>query len=97
MVYTGFRPAWVMIKANDSADWTINDVARDPGNVNNLRLFPNDYKVEESGSNSMDMLSQGFKLRSTDSGNNGNGNTNYYWAFAEAPFTSSSGAIANAR
>ena len=45
--FTGFRPAFVLIKnATDGADWTINDIARDPHNVNNLRLFHNDNKVE---------------------------------------------------
>ena len=96
-VFTGFRPAFVLIKnATDAADWTINDIARDPGNVNNLRLFINDPKVESSGSNSMDMLSNGFKLRSTDSGNNGP-QTYIYAAFAEAPLVNSKGVPCNAR
>ena len=95
--FTGFRPAFVLIKnSTDSADWTINDIARDPHNVNNLRLFPNDNKVESSGSLSMDMLSNGFKLRSTDSGNNGP-QTYIYAAFAAAPFVNSNGVPCNAR
>ena len=95
--FTGFRPAFVLIKnATDGADWTINDIARDPHNVNNLRLFPNDNKVESSGSLSMDMLSNGFKLRSTDSGNNGP-QTYIYAAFAAAPFVNSNGVPCNAR
>ena len=93
-VYTGFKPAFVLIKnASDSADWTINDTARDPENVNNLRLFPNTNGSENSGSNSMDMYSNGFKLRSTDSGNNGNGNVMIYMAFAENPLVDSTGKI----
>ena len=94
---TGFRPAFVLIKnSTDSADWTINDIARDPHNVNNLRLFPNDPKVEDSGSDSMDMMANGFKLKSTDSGNNA-AQTYIYMAFAESPFVNSNGVPCNAR
>jgi len=84
-VYTGFKPAFVMIKHLGSSNWTINDTGRDPTNVNNLRLFPNQNVAESSGSNSMDMLSNGFKLRSTDGGNNGSGDSYNYFAFAEEP------------
>ena len=91
-VYTGFKPAFVLIKnVSDSADWTINDTAREPENVSNLRLFPNTNGSENSGSDSMDMYSNGFKLRSTDSGNNGNGNVMIYMAFAENPLVDSTG------
>jgi hypothetical protein len=93
-VYTGFKPAFVLIKNTaDSADWTINDTARNPENVNNLRLFPNTNVSENSGSNSMDMYSNGFKLRSTDGGNNGNGHVMIYMAFAENPLVDSTGKI----
>jgi len=97
-IYTGFKPAFVLIKNTaDSADWTINDTARDPGNVNNLRLFPNTSGAENSGSNSMDMLSNGFKLRSTDGGNNGSSHVMIYMAFAEAPLVASNFVPATAR
>ena len=53
-VYIGFKPAYVLIKnASESADWTINDTARNPENVNKLRLFPNTNVSDNSGSNSM--------------------------------------------
>jgi hypothetical protein len=84
-VYTGFKPAFVMIKhTNGTSNWTINDTGRDPTNVNNLRLFPNQNVAESSGSDSMDMLSNGFKLRSTDGGNNGSGDTYIYMAFGQS-------------
>jgi len=84
-VYTGFKPAFVMIKhTNGTSNWTINDTGRDPTNVNNLRLFPNQSVAESSGSDSMDMLSNGFKLRSTDGGNNGSGDTYIYMAFGQS-------------
>jgi len=85
-VYTGFKPAFVMIKhTNGTSNWTINDTGRDPTNVNNLRLFPNQNVAESSGSDSMDMLSNGFKFRSTDGGNNGSGDTYIFMAFAAEP------------
>ena len=91
-VYTGFKPAFVMIKhTNGTSNWTINDTGRDPTNVNNLRLFPNQDVTESSGSDSMDMLSNGFKFRSTDGGNNGSGDTYTYMAFAEEPLVANVG------
>ncbi len=97
-IYTGFKPAFVLIKRSDGTpNWTINDTARDPTNVNNLRLFPNQNVVESSGSDSMDMLSNGFKLRSTDGGNNASGGTYIYMAFAEAPLVGSNNVPCTAR
>ena len=84
-IFTGFKPAFVMIKhTNGTSNWTINDTGRDPTNVNNLRLFPNQNVAESSGSDSMDMLSNGFKLRSTDGGNNGSGDSYIYMAFGQS-------------
>ena len=92
-VYTGFKPAFVLIKhTNGTSNWTINDTGRDPTNVNNLRLFPNTNVAESTGSDSMDMLSNGFKFRSTDGGNNGSGDTYIYMAFAEEPLVANVGA-----
>tara|TARA_R110002020_G_scaffold51383_2_gene145385 strand:+ start:2237 stop:3271 length:1035 start_codon:yes stop_codon:yes gene_type:complete len=97
-IYTGFKPSFVLIKnTNDTANWTINDTGRDQTNANNLRLFPNQNVAENTGSDSMDMLSNGFKLRSTDSGNNGNGNVMIYMAFAENPIVGSNNIPAVAR
>jgi hypothetical protein len=84
-VYCGFKPAFVLIKIFDGdADWTINDNKRDLiPQPNNFRLFPNTTAADNTGSDSMDFLSNGFKLRSTDSGNNSSSNTYIYYAFAE--------------
>ena len=82
-IYTGFKPQFVMIKHNGSSNWTINDSVRDSNNINAARLFPNQNVAESTGSTSMDLFSNGFKLRSTDSGNNAAGNTYYYWAFGQ--------------
>ena len=92
-IYTGFKPAFVLIKIFDGdADWTINDNKRDAiPQPNNFRLFPNTTSADNTGSDSMDFLSNGFKLRSTDSGNNSSSNTYIYYAFAENPLVGSNG------
>ena len=96
MTNVGFRPAWVMIKANDAEGWIIHDNKRNGFNPDNDFLYANTSGSEVSSTH-LDILSNGFKARSTNGVVNGNGSSYYYFAFAEAPFTNSSGAIANAR
>ena len=98
-VYTGFKPAFVMTKQTDGADWwVINDTKRDAFNVSTLGIRPNDSAAESSDSAwTKDILSNGFKQRSTNSGSNGSGNSYIYMAFAENPFVTSSGVPATAR
>ena len=86
-VYTGFRPAWVMIKRSDAAgdDWHIVDMTRDTYNVATHRLKANSSATESSTDTSMDALSNGFKLRNTSGARNAGG-TYIYLAFAETPF-----------
>ena len=88
MVVTGFRPAWVMYKRTDSSDyWAIFDSIRSPANVMQNRLSPNYNLAEDvSTANQQDFLSNGFKLRGTDTTTNASGGTYIYMAFAEAPF-----------
>ena len=83
-VYTGFRPAVILLKAHNSAEpWAILDTARDINNEAGTYLTPNSTAVEDTGYK-MDFLSNGFKLR----GNIGAINTDgyIYLAFAETPF-----------
>ena len=66
-VYTGFKPAWVMIKESSaSADWFIFDTKRIGFNGGVYRLKANTTETENT-SNVMDILSNGFKLRVADS------------------------------
>jgi len=91
-VFTGFRPAFVMIKSTVGHNWTIVDDQRDPFNVAKNRLFPSNSNAEATTTNNIDMLSNGFKLRidgATDAGANQNGATFIYAAFAENPFKNS--------
>ena len=87
-VYCGFRPRYVMVKRASNAEvWAVIDTSRDTYNVTSKRLLPNSSSAENTGdANVMDILSNGFKLRSTDSTQNFNGDTYIYAAFAENPF-----------
>ena len=85
-VYTGFRPAFVMIKRTDSAtDWQIGDATRDTNNLAEKSLQPNQSYAEGTVFDS-DFLSNGFKLRNSGNGMNASGGTYIYMAFAENPF-----------
>ena len=86
-IYTGFRPRWVMMKRYDgsvAADWRIIDTARSPYNVADAELNAN-LSDAESTVTIADILSNGFKLRTSANGING-ANSFIYAAFAEAPF-----------
>ena len=98
-VYTGFSVAYVLVKNIDASGpkWTIQDTKRSPslgGNPAEARLHPNDTTVEEADSD-IDLLSNGFKIRSTGSYTN-DAETYIYMAFAEAPFVNSNGVPCNA-
>lgn len=87
-VYTGFRPAWVMIKETSNVNnWILMDSKR--GNINpDLGwLYADLSAAEESGaSRYFDFVSNGFKSRNGGTGTNRSGGTFIYLAFAENPF-----------
>ena len=90
-VYTGFRPRWIMAKQSSAAgqSWNIFDTARNTYNVTNTTLYADQSSAEDSVSNAYDILSNGFKLRTSASQGNTNGATYIYAAFAENPFKNS--------
>ena len=96
-VYTGFKPAFVIRKVTSaSSDWLMQDNKRsESGGFNQIRnyLFPNSSQAEVSNQDyfNIDFLSNGFKMRSTDGGANGSGQSYIYMAFAENPFVTSTG------
>ena len=98
-VYTGFKPAFVMLKrSNTTSNWIIMDNKRNTFNEMESRLFPNLANAEQTQSTyGLDFLSNGFKLRDTVSQSNGSGSTYIYMAFAESPFTTSTGIPTTAR
>ena len=87
-VWCGFRPRWVMIKRSDAtSNWELFDTAREPNNVMIKELYPNLADVENaSSSDEFDIISNGFKPRSTNTIHNASGGTYIFAAFAEAPF-----------
>ena len=100
-VYTGFKPAFVMIKPNVAGrNWQIIDNSRDPHNAMDRWLQPNLSASEFDGSTAsvyMDFLSNGFKLRTDNVSWNQNAQTIIYMAFAENPFVTSTGIPTTAR
>ena len=96
-VYTGFRPAWVMVKSssmtNSETNWVIWDNKRN-GYNDNIQLFANDDMAEGrrdddggAGVSEIDFLATGFKHRDATWAQNGSdGATFVYLAFAETPF-----------
>ena len=100
-VYTGFKPAFVMIKNTGSThDWWMLDNKRDVDNPTNARLRANSTSADDSAGNSHDFLSNGFKLRTSGSADvNESSATMVYMAFAENPLVAnvSGGIPATAR
>ena len=84
-IYTGFRPRWILIKVtNDTANWLIYDAARSTYNVVDKYLLASSSNLEGTFT-SLDILSNGFKFRGTDTSLNQSAKTYIYAAFAEHP------------
>jgi hypothetical protein len=95
-VYTGFKPAFVMTKCSSSSgnwktSWSVGHV-----NGTGRNLSPN-LTSGDNSSNKIDILSNGFKLRATDTDRNLSGGTFIYMAFAKAPLVGSNNVPATAR
>ena len=98
-VYTGFKPAFVMLKRQDSVDsWFMYDNKRSSFNVVDDYLTANGSGAEVSSSAvNLDLLSNGFKLRNTDGGHNNSSGTYIYMAFAKAPLVGTNNVPCTAR
>ena len=97
-VYTGFKPAWLVVKRSSSSgtDWYMYDNKRNTYNVTNSYLDANTSDSELSNI-SFDFLSNGFKLRDSQTIVNQSGGTFIYMCFAENPFITSTGIPTTAR
>ena len=85
-VYTGFRPACIIIKgAAYSSDWHIFDNKRIGYNVKNYDLTPSETSAGTTD-DEIDFLSNGFKIRTNAANINSGGNLLLYYAVAESPF-----------
>jgi len=99
-IYTGFRPAWFMIKyTGGSSNWTIFDNKRDGYNEITKSIDANVSNAEDTDAayNDVDFCSNGIKITEDNGDLNGSGNNIIYAAFAEAPFVNSNGVPNNAR
>ena len=99
--YTGFKPAFLIIKnTSDGNDqWIMWDNQRSPSNPVDDYLAPSAPDAESADSNwaIIDFLSNGFKIRSSDISYNQDTHVYIYIAFAEHPFVSSEGVPTTAR
>ena len=88
-VYTGFKPAFLLIKRIAGVqDWMLADNKISPHNQTEYMLRPAQSAVEQSG-NTIDILSNGFKLRLTGNAFNASGESYLVLAIAESPFKTS--------
>jgi len=99
-VYTGFKPAWLMIKKTNSSgsvNWFMFDNKRSPINAVDDFLKADTSDAEGGDGNGyLDFLSNGFKFKTANIGTE-SGGTFIFMAFAEAPFVNSNGIPNNAR
>ena len=96
-IYTGFRPAYVMIKPMDNASsWSWHDVVRSPHNESQEYLWYNSSNVQGTRA-AFDIVSNGFKIRTTDNDYNYNGGYMLYYAVADMPLVATNDVFALAR
>ena len=95
-IYTGFKPAMIIVKNTTGNNWGIFDNKRSPHNVVEKLLLPNSNAAESTGNPRIDMLSNGFKPRTNDGLENPSAEV-IYMAFAESPFVNSNGIPTTAR
>ena len=96
-IYTGFKPAFYIIKsATGTRSWIIKDNKRPGYNVNGSYLLANGSEVEGTGSGNVasDECSNGFKIRGTSTSLNFSGETYIYMTFAEEPLVGDNPATA---
>ena len=98
-IYTGFKPAWVMVKKISGPNhWIIWDNKRstkDGFNVIDRKLYAN-LNNAENGNDDIDFLSNGFKFQ-TNTGDWNESEDYLYAAFAEAPLVGTNNIPATAR
>jgi hypothetical protein len=98
-IYTGFSPAFVIIKCSSVANsWTMYDTTRQPYNANGRYILAESSAAEvDSTTVEIDILSNGFKARDNQNNINGSGRSYIYLAFASNPFGGDGVAPATAR
>jgi len=98
-IYTGFRPAWLMIKITAISAWTLMDNKRpgyNPEGQEGIYSIVNTATADYANLG-IDFNCNGFKLYDGDSEWNHSGSSFIYAAFAESPLCNSNGVPSNAR
>jgi len=100
-IYTGFKPAFFIYKSSTTGgeEWKILDNKRDPinrGSQRNLNVHTNTAESDDANSIG-EFVSNGVKIRSAHNNINKSGDKFIYIAFAENPFTTSTGIPGTAR
>ena len=98
-VYTGFKPAFVMMKRTDNTNhFAIYDNKRNGFNdENNYLRADGTYAEGNETWGDLDILSNGFKARAVDGMHNASGGTYIYMAIAEAPLVGTNNVPCTAR
>ena len=97
VVYTGFKPAFIIIHRilnnsnNNNLDWAVFvDSARNPTNMRGMHnLYPGLNNADGSETGTIDFLSSGFRVRTSANRFNESNAVIFYAAWAESPFTNS--------
>jgi len=98
-IYTGFKPAFVMVKNTTSAtSWLMKDNKRTSSGFNPIdkRMFANESSAESTAED-IDFVSNGFKMRTSGANPNVSGGSFIYMAFAESPLVGTNNIPATAR
>ena len=98
VIHCGFTPSIILYKNTDGTDnWILKTKNRQP-NPNNYYIKPDEDAAEVTSNtiSAIDFLSNGFKVRATDSASNGSNAEYFFIAFAEAPQVNSNGVPATA-
>ena len=86
-VFTGFRPAFILIKKSSGTGyWMMYDSKRSAYNKVDNYLYANDTGAEGTGAFDIDIVSNGFKIRNSHGYINGSAETYICAAFASHPF-----------
>tara|TARA_R110002012_G_scaffold321301_1_gene548571 strand:+ start:872 stop:1903 length:1032 start_codon:yes stop_codon:yes gene_type:complete len=91
--YTGFKPAFILAKIQGHTNnWYMFDSTRNTFNPTTQKLRADTSAAEATGTDKLiDILSNGFKMRSSDAEFNQVGNEYIYMAFAEEPLVANVG------
>ena len=85
VIQIGFKPRLIFIKGDNSGDWVVIDTARATVNTTNNALTWNLANSEQTSNREIDILSNGFRILTSNSNLNSDGTTYYYGAWGD-PF-----------